>query len=96
MYMDRLNGLLGETDFERIYAKVKADRSELEERIKAVEQPKSETKGEKERAEELVRRFLSSTETNRELLVSLIERVELTEDKKVIIKFRFHAFEAVS
>ena len=96
MYMDRLNGLIEETDFERIYARVKAERSALEERIKAVEQPKSDIKGEKEIAEELVHRFLSSTETNRELLVSLIERVEVTEDKKIIIKFRFRSFEAVS
>ena len=32
---------------------------------------------------------------SRELLVSLIERVELTEDKEIIIKFRFQAPEAI-
>ena len=37
----------------------------------------------------LVQQFLDSAYTSRELLVSLIERVELTEDKQIIIKFRF-------
>lgn len=33
---------------------------------------------------------------NRELLVSLIHRIELTEDKQITIKFRFRQPEAVS
>ena len=33
---------------------------------------------------------------SRELLVSLIERVELTEDKEVIIKFRFAQLDEAS
>ena len=36
-----------------------------------------------------MRRFVDSAFTSRELLVSLIERVELTKDKQVLIKFRF-------
>ena len=44
----------------------------------------------------LVQQFLDSAYTNRELLVSLIERVELTEDKQIIIKFRFRELEAIS
>ena len=34
-------------------------------------------------------RFIETAGESRELLVSLIERVELTEDKEAIIKFRF-------
>ena len=44
----------------------------------------------------LVQQFLDSAYTSRELLVSLIERVELTEDKQIIIKFRFRELEAIS
>ena len=36
-----------------------------------------------------MQRFIETAGESRELLVSLIERVELTEDKEVIIKFRF-------
>ena len=49
-----------------------------------------------EKANALVKQFLDSALTSRELLVSLIERVELTEEKEIIIKFRFHELEAIS
>ena len=43
-----------------------------------------------------MKQFLESALTSRELLVSLIERVELSEKKERIIKFRFHDLEAIS
>ncbi len=43
-----------------------------------------------------MKQFLESALTSRELLVSLIERVELSEKKESIIKFRFHELEAIS
>jgi len=43
-----------------------------------------------------VQRFITSAYASRELLVSLIERVELTEDKQIIVKFRFRELEAIS
>lgn len=46
-------------------------------------------------AKELVTRFVSTACASRELLVSLIERIELTENKEIIIKFRFRELEAV-
>ena len=89
MYMDKLSGLLSESDFQRIYLKVKADRSLLEEQLKALEREKESPVPKEDRAKELVQRFIDSAATNRELLFSLIERIELSEDKKICIKFRF-------
>ena len=43
-----------------------------------------------------MQRFVDSAFTSRELLVSLIDRIELTEDKQIIIKFRFRELEAIS
>lgn len=43
-----------------------------------------------------MKQFLESALTSRKLLVSLIERVELSEKKERIIKFRFHELEAIS
>ena len=40
MYMDRLSGLLAETDFERIYQRVKMERAVLEDKLKALEAQK--------------------------------------------------------
>lgn len=96
MYMDRLTGLLAEADFERIYQRVKMDRTSLEEKLKELESQKESPVSTEDRARELVQQFLDSAYTSRELLVSLIERVELTEDKQIIIKFRFRELEAIS
>lgn len=89
MYTDRLSGLLPEADFQRIFSRIKGEREQLEEKRQALEfQRKSPVRSE-DRARELVQRFIETAGESRELLVSLIERVELTEDKEVIIKFRF-------
>lgn len=96
MYMDRLTGLLAEADFERIYQRVKMERNSLEDKLKELEAQKESTISTEDRARELVQQFLDSAYTSRELLVSLIERVELTEDKQIIIKFRFRELEAIS
>ena len=96
MYMDRLNGLLSEEDFQRIYQKVKMDRTVLEDRLKSLQKQVKQPVNTEEKAKLLVKQFLDSALTSRELLVSLIERVELTEEKEIIIKFRFHELEAIS
>ena len=90
MYMDKLGGILSEDDFQRIYLKAKAQRTQLENQVRTLEQEKEAPVSVDDRAKEMVQRFLESVPTNRELLFSLIERVELSEDKKIFIKFRFH------
>jgi len=89
MYMDKLSGILGEDDFQRIYLKVKADRSKLEGQLKELEKKKESPAKGSDEAKALVQRFIDSACANRELLVSLIERIELSEDKQLYIKFRF-------
>ena len=96
MYMDRLSGLMAEADFERIYRKVKLERSLLEEKRQELELRKKSPVRTEDRAKELVQRFVDSAFTSRELLVSLIDRIELTEGKQIIIKFRFRELEAIS
>lgn len=96
VYMDKLNGLLAEADFERIYQRVKMERSALEEKRKQLEAQIESPISNEDRARELVQRYLASACSSRELLVSLIERVELTADKQIIIKFRFREMEAIS
>ena len=39
---------------------------------------------------------MDSAFTSREVLVSLVERIELTENKEIIIKFKFHELETIS
>ncbi len=96
MYMDKLGGLLAEADFERLYQRVKLERSGLEEKLKDLERQKGNPIPKENMARELVQRFIDSAFTSRELLVSLVERVELTADKQIVIKFRFREPEAIS
>ena len=91
--MDKLSGVLDEADFRRIYTKVKTDRAALEQRLGQLDRPDCSPAEQADLAKKLVERFLETASTNRELLVSLIERVELTEDKRIIIKFCFKQLE---
>ena len=95
MYTDRLSGLLPEMDFQRIFTRIKEERGRLEERIRDLEQQQKSPVSHEDRAKELVQRFLNTACASRELLVSLIERIELTEDKEIIIKFRFAELQQV-
>ena len=89
MYTDRLSGQLPEADFQRIFGRIKLEREQLEEKRQELELRKKSPARSEDRAKELVQRFIETAGESRELLVSLIERVELTEDKEIIIKFRF-------
>jgi DNA invertase Pin-like site-specific DNA recombinase len=96
IYMDRLDGLLAEADFRRVYQRIKLEREALEEKLTGLENQKENAISTEEQARELVGRFVDTVLTNREVLVSLIERVELTEDKQIILHFRFHELGAIS
>ena len=89
MYTDRLSGLLPEADFQRIFSRIKLEREQLEAKRQELELRQKSPVRSEDRARELVQRFIETAGESRELLVSLIERVELTEDKEIIIKFRF-------
>ena len=100
IYMDHLSGILAQTDFQRIYDRIKLERSRLEEKRQELERRQKSPASTEDRAKELARRFTDGVLTNRELLVSLVERIELTADKQIQIKFRFkrpeqRCFEAV-
>ena len=89
IYADHLSGLLPEADFQRIFSRVKLEREQLEEKRRELELREKSPVRSADRARELVEAFLETLGENRELLVNLVERVELTEDKEVMIKFRF-------
>ncbi|MBQ2725005.1 MAG: recombinase family protein, partial [Clostridia bacterium] len=89
IYRDRLSGLLTESDFERIYGTVRAERDDLERQLMEAEAKHESTEGYADRAWEIAASFAQSAAVSRELLVSLIERIELTENREIIINFRF-------
>lgn len=96
MYMDRLAGILSDGDFQRLSLKIRSDRSRLEEKVKVLRAQQQAPVKAEEQAKKLVQRFIDSSRASRELLVSLIERIELREDRQIHIQFRFREPEAVS
>jgi len=95
VYMDRLSGLLEDEDFERIYQRTKLERAAVEQKLAGLVASAYEPEKPDELGVQLVNRFIEGTWSNRELLVSLIERIELSEDKQIFIHFRFRQPEAV-
>ena len=88
MYTDRLNGLLPEEDFQRIFNRTKSERQQLELQQADLRSLQKNPVNSSDKAKELVQRFVESACASRELLVSLVDRIELTQDKQLIIRFR--------
>ena len=88
MYTDRLEGLLPEADFQRIFNRIKLERRQLElqqeELLSLLKTPLNNS----DKAKELVQNFLESACTSRELLINLVDRVELDKEKHLEIHFR--------
>ena len=86
IYADRLDGLLAEDD--RLYKKLCDERQRLRDQLREA-QSRSEHEGQDAAmARELAQRFIDEA-PSREMLLALIDRIELTNDKQIIIKFRF-------
>ncbi len=95
-YMNNLSNVLDEADFQRIYAKINADRAALERWLSQLDRPDYSPAEQMDLAKKLTERFLENASANREPLVSLIEHVKLTANKQIIIKFQFKQLETDS
>ncbi|MDD4796601.1 MAG: recombinase family protein [Eubacteriales bacterium] len=88
MYLDKLSGLLEEEDFVRVYAHLRGRRAALMQKRAALQAQRQRAPADlRSQLEELAQRFLREKDGNRTLLVSLIKRVELTQDKRVLLYF---------
>jgi len=89
MYDDKLSGVLDESDYVRRSEHIRAERQGLQEKIRNLKIQPIDPIPIKQQAHELAKCFFRSPEHNRELLVSLIERIELTENREILIYFKF-------
>lgn len=95
IYDDKLSDNISNEMFQRFYQKFSDEQSVLREKIRELENSdEKEIELSLEKVRELVIQFLNAEEYSKELLVSLIERIELTEKKEVLIYFRFKELEA--
>ena len=89
LYEDKCKGLFEDEDFTRLYSKQKEIRKDTTERIKCLEK-QIENKDSSVDINKLVKDFVELKEITRTMLVSLIDRVEVSEDKEITIYYKFN------
>ena len=93
IYLDKLNKIIAEEQFNRVKIKlenelkIKQDRYiELSSNINE----KKITEINHKKIEKFIDEFLSIEKTNRELIINLVDRIEIFEDKNINIKVTFN------
>ena len=93
VYNDRLNGILDESDFERIYSLKKNERDTLRKEIDLLENIINNYQinlvNEDEELEKLLKQFLNMEKPDKLLIFNIIDRIEITKNSQIIIKFKF-------
>ena len=93
IYNDRLNSLLDENDFERIYKLKKIERDSIQKEIELLEKISNNYQtnliSEEDELKKLLKLFLNMEKPNKLLVFSLIDRIEITKNTQIIIKFKF-------
>lgn len=92
-YDDKLSGIISDNMFKRVYEKYTAEINSLQKRIFDIaKNEKNEKPIDIEQVKAIAQKFLNAEEYSRELLVSLIDRIELSENKEITINFKFKEF----
>ena len=90
LYDDKCSGLLNEEDFFRIYQRSNEQKMILTQKINDLkEDEEKETDGID--IYKIVANFVKQKEITREMLVSLVDKIELSEDKEITIYYKFNA-----
>jgi hypothetical protein len=89
LYEDKCKGLFQDEDFTRLYSKQTEMRKDINDRIKCL-QKQIENEDSSVDINKLVKDFVELKEITRTMLVSLIDRVEVSEDKEITIYYKFN------
>ena len=90
LYDDKCSGMLSDEDFSRIYQRTLENKTALNQRLIELRQDEEkETDGID--IYKIVSDFVKQKEITREMLVSLVDRIELSENKEITIYYKFNA-----
>ena len=89
LYEDKCKGLFEDEDFTRIYSKQTEMRKDITERIKCL-QKQIENEDSSIDINKLVKDFVELKDITRTMMVSLIDRIEVSEDKEITIYYKFN------
>ena len=89
LYEDKCKGLFQDEDFTRLYSKQTEMRKDINDRIKRL-QKQIENEDSSVDINKLVKDFVNLKEITRTMLVSLVDRIEVSEDKEITIYYKFN------
>ena len=89
LYEDKCKGLFQDEDFTRLYSKQTEMRKDINDRIKCL-QKQIENEDSSVDINKLVKDFVELKEITRTMLVSLVDRIEVSEDKEITIYYKFN------
>lgn len=95
-YEDKLNGVVSAETYMHHYGKLKGEQSSLEQKLKSLLGSEDTFRYDTGKVKDVVNSFLNAEEYSRALLISLIERIELTKDKEVLIYFKFRELDMLN
>lgn len=89
LFEEKYKGIFDEEDFSRLYSKLKRERTESEEMIQKLKTKKDKQESTDE-VKEVLRNFLNCKEVTKVDLVSLVDKVEINEQKKIMIHYKYN------
>lgn len=92
LYIDRLKGIVSETDFSNMSNQFNLEREHIAGEIKRLEQKskhEEENKKDKEYINKLLNEFLTFENINRNILLQLVDKVEIFKEKRIKVHFKF-------
>lgn len=93
LYEDKLDGIISIQDFERMYISTLDKKKVFEEKITELLKQKEETVNEVDLKKE-VTEFIRAKKITKEMLVSLIDRITISENKEIKIYYKFSLLNA--
>ena len=92
LYDDKCSGILNSEDFTRIYQGSVKTKTEIVEKIEELKS-KEEKNTDGIDIYKVVENFVKQKEITREMIVSLVDRIEVSENKEITIHYKFSEFD---
>ena len=89
LYEDKYNGIFEDEDFSRLYLRQIESRKQAEERIKQLKELEEKEDSSVD-IDKLVKDFVNMKEITRTMLVSLVDKIEISENKEITIYYKFN------
>jgi hypothetical protein len=89
LFEDKYKGLFEDEDFTRIYSMQIQSRKDAEERMKQLKELEEKEDSSVD-INKLVKDFVNMEEITRTMLVSLVDKIEISENKEITIYYKFN------